>query len=159
MAMIFGVQQSYTRRRLAEMDIRFHGSAYPGDEDSEAPEEASDAPESGNAAPEAPKAEPSSAAAYLQQHLRGVPDVQREAASTAAAAAASSPVVSITSSAVRFSSGRDSADVSEPPPPSGPGEADSAGELGQARPAIPALRAPRVVLDKADGDGGAGLSP
>jgi hypothetical protein len=160
MAMIFGVQQSYTRRRLAEMDIRFHDIHFSGIEESEISEEAVEPTAPDDAALSADKPEQSSAAAYLQQHLRGVPDVQRDSAAAAAAAAASSTVVSVTSSAVRFSAaGRDSSPPAvDPDAGSGPYGPESS-ELGV--PAAPAIRSPAAAGagDAAAGGGEAGLSP
>jgi hypothetical protein len=166
--MIFGVQQQYTRRRLAEFEIgRMH---VPGSAEEQAPATSTGAEPTNNddTADEGGgekllqrivSSDLNAAAEYLDRHLKGVPDVQREgsinAAAAAAAADAGSTVLSVASATVPFSVvDRDASLASLVSADAVAADLDAdAGAAGAARPMIAALRAPPVLLPSAD-DGG-----
>jgi hypothetical protein len=164
--MIFGVQQQYTRRRLVEFELGMHmpGSA---EEQAMGTKTAAYSANNDNSDDEGGGGEKllqrivssdlSAAAEYLDRHLQGVPDVQREGSiNAAAAAAAESTVISVASATVRFSVGdRDaslaSADATASDLDANHADANGAEAAGGARPMIAALRAPPVILPQ-DGD-------
>jgi len=169
LAMIFGVQQQYTRRRLAEFEIRrMH---VPGSDEEQPAANSEDEPTDPDDRADEGGGEKllqrivssdlSAAAEYLDRHLQGVPDVQREGsinAAAAAAAAAGATVISVASATVPFTvADRDASLKRVDQAAADLDAADRADEgadaAGGARPMIAALRAPPVLLPSAD-DGG-----